>query len=811
MSEDEKKEKEKRKSFKEFDPTKYVDVEPTLDEAAKGTAVISFGRMNPVTSGHERLVNKVLAVAAQAKGTPLIYLSHSEDTRKNPLSYNDKIKFAKQAFGSVIQKSKSRTIIEVAKELSGKYANLIVVVGSDRVAEFNSLLSKYNGKEYNFQVIDIQTAGARDPDSEGVEGISASKMRSYAADNDLNQFKKGLPKRLQRNADEVMNAVRQGMNINETLEMDDSELNEVLDRQQRRAKAIAMRRVKHKLKRGREKMKRKKATTEILKKRATKKAIATFKDKFSKNKRYADMDVAQKIQIDKKIEKLGKARIERIAKKLLPKVKAAERDKFKKKAIDNPLTQKQESYEINEKIKVAQDRDIDDMPGSQPAGYYKGVDKDKKDDRARHFARKAKMDDDNPKAYTPAPGDKEAKTKPSTFTKKYKAMYGEMNEWVCGQCNCDPCTCDSDLLEMWGSYVTKRPHMLMDRNNKVKYDKRFKMYKPAHKPEDDAAIEDDTIEESVFSEISNLEELLDLVESTEEMFGNLEEKQIEGLKNKADKSGMPYGILKKVYDRGMAAWRTGHRPGTTPQQWGMARVNSFVTKSKGTWGKADSDLAAKIRKEGIEEMNEAATPQMKKAASEIEAYAKKSGGIDKADFMKAAKMLSTGKAGSSFIKFVMDLDTEPREWLIVTLAKHMGKETVEKMFRIKIREEVELDETLSPSEKKLVNQMYDKKGNLTAIGKKVMNHGKKPGDKGYVESIDEMFPAVAAIAGRAVAGAAARAIAKKKKDEASEYEKTRRKTIKSVESFKQFREEGGAGEEGTDELVKNFKKDTPNA
>jgi translation elongation factor EF-Tu-like GTPase len=107
--------------------------------------------------------------------------------------------------------------------------------------------------------------------------------------------------------------------------------------------------------------------------------------------------------------------------------------------------------------------------------------------------------------------------------------------------------------------------------------------------------------------------------------------------------------------------------------------------------------------------------------------------------------------------------------------------------------------------------MYDKKGNLTAIGKKVMNHGKKPGDKGYVESIDEMFPAVAAIAGRAVAGAAARAIAKKKKDEASEYEKTRRKTIKSVESFKQFREEGGAGEEGTDELVKNFKKDTPNA
>ena len=68
-----------------------------------------------------------------------------------------------------------------------------------------------------------------------------------------------------------------------------------------------------------------------------------------------------------------------------------------------------------------------------------------------------------------------------------------------------------------------------------------------------------------------------------------------GLKKKAEKSGMPLGILRKVYNRGVAAWRTGHRPGTTPQQWGMARVNSFVTKSSGTWGKADKDLAAKVK------------------------------------------------------------------------------------------------------------------------------------------------------------------------------------------------------------------------
>src|SRR6056300_934708 len=81
-----------------------------------------------------------------------------------------------------------------------------------------------------------------------------------------------------------------------------------------------------------------------------------------------------------------------------------------------------------------------------------------------------------------------------------------------------------------------------------------------------------------------------------------------GLKAKADKSGMPLGVLKKVYARGVAAWKGGHRPGTTPQQWGMARVNSFVTKSSGTWGKADADLAKQVRGESVNEQDEPASP-----------------------------------------------------------------------------------------------------------------------------------------------------------------------------------------------------------
>lgn len=94
-----------------------------------------------------------------------------------------------------------------------------------------------------------------------------------------------------------------------------------------------------------------------------------------------------------------------------------------------------------------------------------------------------------------------------------------------------------------------------------------------------------------------------------EMYSDeLTESAEAGLKAKAEKSGMPLGVLKQVYKRGVAAWKGGHRPGTTPQQWGMARVNSFVTKSSGTWGKADADLARKVRGESVNEQDEPASP-----------------------------------------------------------------------------------------------------------------------------------------------------------------------------------------------------------
>lgn len=128
----------------------------------------------------------------------------------------------------------------------------------------------------------------------------------------------------------------------------------------------------------------------------------------------------------------------------------------------------------------------------------------------------------------------------------------------------------------------KKPHMLLKQDGSVKLDRRFKKFRK---------VPDETMLAQAHG--SNLvSQAESVMEQAEFIFESNPKK---ALQKKAEKTGISYGILKKVFDRGVAAWRTGHRPGTTPTQWGLARVNSFATKSKGTWGKADKDLAAKVR------------------------------------------------------------------------------------------------------------------------------------------------------------------------------------------------------------------------
>lgn len=182
------------------------------------TAVMAFGRMNPPTIGHAKLVD---AVKSQG-GDPYIFLSQSQKPKTDPLSFQDKLRYAKFFFPEVtIGNPEVKTIIQALQKVAALgYENLIYVAGSDRVQAFDELINKYNGKDYTFKTIKVVSAGERDPDADGAEGMSASKMRAAAAANDLESFKQGVPN--QEVADEMFAAVRQGMGIQEPVAAEDA-------------------------------------------------------------------------------------------------------------------------------------------------------------------------------------------------------------------------------------------------------------------------------------------------------------------------------------------------------------------------------------------------------------------------------------------------------------------------------------------------------------------------------------------------------------------------------------------------------------
>jgi len=176
---------------------------------APATAVMAFGRMNPPTIGHAKLVD---AIKSQP-GDAFIFLSQSQKPKTDPLSFQDKLRYAKFFFPNVtIGNPEVKTIIQALQKVESLgYQQLIYVAGSDRLQSFEELLNKYNGKDYTFKSIKVVSAGERDPDADGAEGMSASKMRQAAADNDLESFKQGVPQ--QEVADEMFAAVRKGMGV----------------------------------------------------------------------------------------------------------------------------------------------------------------------------------------------------------------------------------------------------------------------------------------------------------------------------------------------------------------------------------------------------------------------------------------------------------------------------------------------------------------------------------------------------------------------------------------------------------------------
>jgi len=199
---------------KEHAQSKTRAVEEALDKGNK--LVFAFGRFNPPTLGHDKLMREVITQARKNNANHIVYASASTDKRKNPLDVNTKVKFMKKMFPkNKIQAAggTQRTFIEVLKFYNKMYGEIIMIAGSDRVSEFQKLTDKYNGVEYNYKSIKVVSSGERDPDAEGVSGMSASKMRDMAKNGDSKNFKKGVPNLSDSDASSLFNAVRKGMGI----------------------------------------------------------------------------------------------------------------------------------------------------------------------------------------------------------------------------------------------------------------------------------------------------------------------------------------------------------------------------------------------------------------------------------------------------------------------------------------------------------------------------------------------------------------------------------------------------------------------
>jgi len=194
-----------------------AEEEPAVED--KGTLTIAFGRFNPPTTGHEKLLDTVSDIAG--KGDYKIYPSRSNDPKKNPLDPDTKISYMRRMYPKhgerIVNDAGSKTIFDVLKQAHADgYSGVNIVVGSDRQAEFEKLASKYNGQLYDFAELNVVSAGERDADSDDVSGMSASKLRKAAADGDFNAFRKGTPKSLDdKEARKLFMTIRKSMKVEE--------------------------------------------------------------------------------------------------------------------------------------------------------------------------------------------------------------------------------------------------------------------------------------------------------------------------------------------------------------------------------------------------------------------------------------------------------------------------------------------------------------------------------------------------------------------------------------------------------------------
>lgn len=343
----------------------------------KKTLYFVWGRMNPPTAGHEKLLD---FLKEKAGNNPFrIYLTQSEDNSKNPIPYIDKVKFARKGFPQyarqIVLNKKIKTIFDALTSFYDEgFTDIVIVAGEDRIREYEITLSKYNGKKarhgfYNFKTIQVLSAGKRDPESAGVEGVSGTKLRGYVKANDFTKFSQYMPKRLS-NADTkaVYNAVRKGLGLKEERD-----------------------------------------TTRHIQFNP----VSDIRESYVNGELFKEGDtiVIKESGELAKIKYLGSnyVIIEGSGNKYRKWLDAIEK-------VEDPSLE----YEVA-------DYSVQKESLNERMDYHKGLSKSTAAKRKAQFNKQAKMADDNPNAYKPAPGDATAKTKPSKHTIRFKQMYGEQS------------------------------------------------------------------------------------------------------------------------------------------------------------------------------------------------------------------------------------------------------------------------------------------------------------------------------------------------------------------------------------------------
>ena len=789
---------------------------------ATGKIVFAFGRFNPPTTGHEKLITKVASISGSDPYR--IYPSLTQNPKKDPLPHALKVAYMRKMFSkhsrNIIADKKAITAIDIAVKLYDEgFKDLVMVAGSDRLKEFDSLLNKYNGVTgkrhgyYKFNTISVVSAGERDPDAEGVSGMSASKMRAAAVEGDEKSFAMGVPKGF-KDVSKLFQDVRKYMGIREDRDMgsmtdfenvrdayltgrvwnvgDLIEANGItgiiirkgtnyvsyndgdgkvhkawlhditLDERnyakeyanyQGTPEQIARRSSRNKARRvmgdkavkgmdvghkdnnplnndpknlkmedpsknRREPRLREKSDLDEIPMALLK--VKNAISQMTHPKGYEDM-VKQYVKKMDEPNSASKGNIINDIVKQYRNVNPRSFQQYVNKLVKKGILPKKLEADFDIVAEVKQDKEVKDKDGTQPAKYYAGdMAKSTKDKRDAHFKKKKAG---------PAPGDATATTKPSTHTKKFKQMYGEAKAVAGGKVHkfikghnlpidgkkykeiefetkgidnasktvklmvihpkkifgkefnvpfrtlrMGPFTKldipnqmevlgkgadmgdyiddfqKSDAPQFKGKSKEKRKDMAIaafkSKNEsyqidealtmtvkgkgkekyRLGYDQKFTMFNKGYTSigitKQQVYVAKGPDGERVFSK-KEFETLLKKGSIKMVDTGSIAQEQVqigeesmivenEGLKNKAEKSGISYSILKQVYNRGLAAYKTGHRPGTSAPQWAMARVNSFITKGSGTWGKADKDLADKVRGEAVSPAQQAAIAISKK-------------------------------------------------------------------------------------------------------------------------------------------------------------------------------------------------------